>query len=140
MTKWLGGCGGGTCIEVAFNGEDVLIRDSKHPGQAPLVFTQTEWRRFLGALSRGEIGRPPTAPETPDPAERVILLLNEAIYGNVRLDTETCASIWTNDGVPTMVTSEVAGMAAAGLLYKSLHTDLWRPTRVGREAAARGSV
>ena len=137
--KWISGCSTNACVEVAFNGDDVLIRDSKHPGQAPLVFTAAEFAAFLAAAVRGEFGE--AQPLDPaNPRDMVIVLLQESAAGRVRFDEELYESTWEHDGAVQNVTSEVGGMRTAGLLYKSLHTDLWRPTRAGREAIDRGGV
>jgi hypothetical protein len=126
-------------IDVAFNGVDVLIRDDKHPGQAPLVFSRAEWATFLAAAIRGEI-RPQVGLDETDPLDRVIILLQESALGHVEWDAEGHRSVWTRDGAEIDVTAEVAGMGTAGLMYRSLHTSLWRPTRTGREAIDRGGV
>lgn len=43
-------CGNGTCVEVKYDGDQVLVRDSKHPEQEPLRFTTTEWAAFITDL------------------------------------------------------------------------------------------
>lgn len=40
-------CGNGSCVEVVMVEDQVLVRDSKHPELAPLVFTRGEWVAFL---------------------------------------------------------------------------------------------
>jgi len=47
-------CANGTCVEVAKIDDDYLIRDSKHPEQAPLRFTEDELTVFAAAFSAGE--------------------------------------------------------------------------------------
>ena len=46
-------CGTGACVEVAFVGEHVLIRDSKHPDGEPLTFTRPEWDAFQAGVAVG---------------------------------------------------------------------------------------
>lgn len=46
-------CGGGACVEVAFVGEHVLIRDSKHPAREPMEFTRAEWHAFKTGVVAG---------------------------------------------------------------------------------------
>jgi hypothetical protein len=47
-------CGSNSCVEVGHDGDDVLVRDSKNPGAAPLQFTAEEWRAFLAGARDGE--------------------------------------------------------------------------------------
>jgi hypothetical protein len=43
------------CVEVAFVGGGIAVRDSKNQGRGPvLVFTDVEWRAFLGGVRGGE--------------------------------------------------------------------------------------
>ena len=42
------------CVEVAFVGEAIAVRDSKNPGAAPLIFTPGEWDAFVGGAKDGE--------------------------------------------------------------------------------------
>ena len=42
------------CVEVAFTGDAVAVRDSKNPAAAVLVFTPAEWLAFLGGAKDGE--------------------------------------------------------------------------------------
>lgn len=44
-------CGNNTCVEVAGNGEIVLMRDGKHPGQTPLGFSRDDWHGFLDTVA-----------------------------------------------------------------------------------------
>ncbi len=46
-------CADGECVEVAFDGNHVLVRDSKQPAVGVLAFSQDDWRAFLIDLSRG---------------------------------------------------------------------------------------
>lgn len=127
-------------IEVAFNGPDVHIRDSKHPGQAPLVFSREEFAAFTATLARGEPNpEPARALDPADPHDMVLILLKAAAAGDVR--ENDCGDVfWYNGPAFTDVTDNVAGMRVAELLYRSLHSRLWRPTRAGWEAIGRGGV
>jgi hypothetical protein len=42
------------CVEVAFVGEAIAVRDSKNPSGPALVFTQAEWDAFVGGAKDGE--------------------------------------------------------------------------------------
>jgi Domain of unknown function (DUF397) len=46
------------CIEVAFVGGRVAIRNSKNPSGPVLTFSPTEWEAFLGGVRRGEFNAP----------------------------------------------------------------------------------
>jgi hypothetical protein len=47
------GNGGANCVEVADDGENVYVRNSKNPAAAVASFTQSEWRAFIsGAQNR----------------------------------------------------------------------------------------
>ena len=49
-------CGDGpTCVEVAFPGPGIAVRDAKSP-VGEIAFDRSAWRAFLGAVSRGEPG------------------------------------------------------------------------------------
>jgi len=52
---------GGGCVEVCHVGREVHVRDSKNPAAGVLVFTDHEWRAFLGGVLLGEFTLP--APE-----------------------------------------------------------------------------
>ncbi|MBR7671628.1 DUF397 domain-containing protein [Streptomyces daliensis] len=43
---------GNQCVEVAWTGRAVLVRDSKEPDRAPLSFAPASWQRFLAAPSQ----------------------------------------------------------------------------------------
>ena len=47
-------CGTSTCVEIARDGDDWLIRDSKHPDQPALRFTAEEWTAFTAGVENGE--------------------------------------------------------------------------------------
>lgn len=42
------------CVEVAFVGSAVAVRDSKDPAGAPLVFTGPDWDAFVARTKHGE--------------------------------------------------------------------------------------
>ena len=42
------------CVEVAFVGDSILVRDSKNPSGAVLVFTPREWDAFVNGAKDGE--------------------------------------------------------------------------------------
>ena len=43
------------CVEVAFVGERIALRDSKQQGRGPVLeFTATEWAAFLAGVRGGE--------------------------------------------------------------------------------------
>ena len=46
------GTNNGNCVEVAFVGSVVAVRDSKNPDDAPLTFSPQSWSRFLARLAR----------------------------------------------------------------------------------------
>ena len=50
--------GNGQCVEVAFVGDWVAMRDSKNPTGPALMFTPGEWDAFLGGVEDGEFRRP----------------------------------------------------------------------------------
>jgi hypothetical protein len=47
-------CGSSACVEVARDGAEYLVRDSKNPDSAPLRFTDAEWRAFVAGVNAGE--------------------------------------------------------------------------------------
>lgn len=55
-------CGeGGDCVEVAFTGEGVGIRDSKRLSQGALSLTPGQWQDLIDRVKTGEL-------DTPQPA------------------------------------------------------------------------
>jgi hypothetical protein len=42
------------CVEVAFVGEAIAVRDSKNPHGPALIFTPAEWDAFVGGAKDGE--------------------------------------------------------------------------------------
>jgi hypothetical protein len=48
------------CVEVAFVGDGIAVRDSKQEGRGPVLeFTATEWAAFLGGVRGGEFDLSP---------------------------------------------------------------------------------
>lgn len=45
------------CVEVAFVGAGIAIRDSKDPLGPNLLFTADEWEAFVGGAKNGEFDR-----------------------------------------------------------------------------------
>ncbi|MFC4071913.1 DUF397 domain-containing protein [Actinoplanes subglobosus] len=45
------------CVEVAFVGQAVAVRDSKNPNGPALLFTPGEWDAFVGGAVAGEFDR-----------------------------------------------------------------------------------
>lgn len=48
----------GQCVEVAFVGDLIAMRDSKNPAGSALVFSRGEWDTFVGGVDDGEFKRP----------------------------------------------------------------------------------
>jgi hypothetical protein len=48
------GANSDNCVEVAFVDEAIVVRDSKNPQAAPLIFTAAEWDAFVGGAKDGE--------------------------------------------------------------------------------------
>ena len=44
----------GSCVEVAFAQQSVLVRQSRNPAGPTLSFTLTEWAAFLAGVRNGE--------------------------------------------------------------------------------------
>ncbi len=42
------------CVEVAFIGDIIAVRDSKNPQGPALLFTPSEWDAFVGGAKDGE--------------------------------------------------------------------------------------
>ena len=49
-SSYSGGGNDGNCVEVAFAGPAVAVRDSKNTEAGALVVPAAEWRAFLAAL------------------------------------------------------------------------------------------
>jgi hypothetical protein len=49
---------GHSCVEVAFDGTDTLVRDTKDQGAGPVLrFTADEWQAFVDGAQDGEFTR-----------------------------------------------------------------------------------
>lgn len=48
----------GSCVEVAFLGHTVAMRDSKHPDGPALTFSAETFRAFLNDVKDGGLDRP----------------------------------------------------------------------------------
>ena len=46
------------CVEVAFLGGEVGVRDTKDRSKAPHVYTRHEWECFVAGAKRGEFDPP----------------------------------------------------------------------------------
>ncbi len=46
-------CGTGECVEVARDGDAIVVRDSKNPAQK-LRYTRQEWRAFVIGVKAGD--------------------------------------------------------------------------------------
>lgn len=52
-------CSGGACVRVVFEGESIVVSDSKLAPDGPeLVFTRDEWRGFVLGVKFGEFDLP----------------------------------------------------------------------------------
>jgi Domain of unknown function (DUF397) len=47
-------CANGSCVEVGYDGETILIRDSKRRAQSPLKFDVDEFSAFVAGIRNGE--------------------------------------------------------------------------------------
>jgi hypothetical protein len=47
-------CNNGNCVQVAPNGDKILIRDSKDASGAKLSFDRKEWESFRDAIKAGD--------------------------------------------------------------------------------------
>jgi uncharacterized protein DUF397 len=54
--RWLRSshCSSGACVEVAWTGDHVLVRDTKNPHTTPMEFTADEWAAFVQGARSGE--------------------------------------------------------------------------------------
>jgi hypothetical protein len=57
--------GSNGCIEVAFVGGQVAIRQSKDPSGPVLTFSPTEWEAFLAGVRGGEFDAPARPAQPP---------------------------------------------------------------------------
>lgn len=47
-------CSGGSCVEVAKDGDRYLIRGTRHPGSSPLQVDADEWAAFVAGIKDGD--------------------------------------------------------------------------------------
>jgi hypothetical protein len=47
-------CNTNSCVEVAFLGSYVAMRDAKDQAKTPLYFTEAEWSAFIDGARNGE--------------------------------------------------------------------------------------
>lgn len=52
---WHGGprCESGACVEVAVDGDTVLVRSSMHPEATPVALSHDEWNVFIAGVKGG---------------------------------------------------------------------------------------
>ncbi|MEV0751685.1 DUF397 domain-containing protein [Streptosporangium sp. NPDC050280] len=46
---------GPSCVEMAFVGNDVAVRDTKDRDGGTLIFSRTEWNTFIGGIKNGNL-------------------------------------------------------------------------------------
>ena len=49
-------CSDGSCVEVAFDGDFVAVRDGKNPTTAALRFTRAQWNAFVRGVKDDQFG------------------------------------------------------------------------------------
>ncbi|MFF5244398.1 DUF397 domain-containing protein [Streptosporangium sp. NPDC000095] len=49
---------GPSCVEMAFAGNDVAVRDTKNRDGGTLVFPRTEWTIFINGIKNGHYDNP----------------------------------------------------------------------------------
>jgi Domain of unknown function (DUF397) len=47
-------CNGGECIQVAPQGGEIIIGDSKKPNGPVLTYSRSEWRAFVDGIRQGD--------------------------------------------------------------------------------------
>jgi len=50
-------CGSGACVEVAFNGDMVAVRDGKNPKLDAIRLTRAQWNDFVRGVQAHEFDR-----------------------------------------------------------------------------------
>lgn len=53
---WHRGCDSGACVEIAVQGEAVMVRSSAVPGVI-ITLTRAEWQEFLAGAKQGTFDR-----------------------------------------------------------------------------------
>jgi len=51
-------CGGSGCVEIAFDGDTVAVRDSKRPDSPVLAYDRAEWHSFVLGVKAGQFDVP----------------------------------------------------------------------------------
>jgi Domain of unknown function (DUF397) len=51
-------CADSACVEVAWSGGEVFVRDSRDPSGPVLRFTRSEWAAFVAGVRQGELQAP----------------------------------------------------------------------------------
>jgi hypothetical protein len=46
-------CESGACVEIALDGDTVLLRSSENQGATPTALSRDEWRKFLAGAKDG---------------------------------------------------------------------------------------
>ena len=46
-------CDGGACVEIAADGDTILVRNSADPDGTPVSLNRNEWRAFLAGAKEG---------------------------------------------------------------------------------------
>jgi hypothetical protein len=48
-------CGANGCVEVAVQGDQVRVRQSRHPDGPSLEYSRAEWQRFIRYVKAGNL-------------------------------------------------------------------------------------
>lgn len=54
---WIARCADSACAEIAFDRDEILMRDSKRTDSPVLRFTREQWASFQAAVADGEFDR-----------------------------------------------------------------------------------
>ncbi|WP_106328308.1 DUF397 domain-containing protein [Actinoplanes italicus] len=46
-------CNNAACVEVAFSGDSVFVRDTKDPQRRALTYKNADWRLFIAGVKSG---------------------------------------------------------------------------------------
>ena len=47
-------CASNGCVEIAFSGDSIVVRDSKRPDSPVLTYSSEEWASFIDGVKNGE--------------------------------------------------------------------------------------